>query len=45
MSRPKRINLLGCVYHIICRANRDDVVFEDHNDKERFLEYYGHFVI
>ena len=43
MSRPKRINLSGCVYHIICRANRDDVVFEDNNDKERFLEYLSDY--
>jgi len=43
MSRPKRINLSGCVYHIICRANRDDVVFEGTNDKERFLEYLGYY--
>ena len=39
MSRPKRINLPGCVYHVICRANRHDVIFEDDEDKERFLEY------
>ena len=43
MSRPKRINLIGCIYHIICRANRDDVVFEDSSDKERFLEYLGEY--
>ena len=40
MSRPKRINLPACVYHIICRANRNDVVFEEEKDKERFLEYF-----
>jgi len=43
MSRPKRINLLGCVYHIICRANRNDVVFEDQRDKEKFLEYFSEY--
>ena len=22
MTRPKRINLAGCVYHVICRADQ-----------------------
>ena len=39
MSRPKRINLPGCVYHVICRGNRYDVIFEDDEDRECFLEY------
>ena len=39
MSRPKRINLAGCVYHVICRAEQHNVVFTEDKDKERFLEY------
>ena len=39
MSRPKRINLPGCVYHVICRSNRHDVLFQDDDDRERFLKY------
>ena len=38
MSRPKRINLPGCVYHVICRANHHGVIFEDDEDKEDLLE-------
>ena len=43
MTRPKRINLAGCVYHVICRADQDDVVFTNNKDKERFLEYLGDY--
>ena len=43
MTRPKRINLPGCVYHVICRADQDDVVFTGDQDKERFLEYLGDY--
>jgi len=39
MTRPKRINLAGLIYHVICRADQDDVVFTNDKDKERFLEY------
>jgi len=44
MTRPKRINLPGCVYHIICRGNRNDVVFGDDKDKEKFLEYLTQYI-
>ena len=43
MTRPKRINLAGCVFHVICRADQDDVVFTEDKDKERFLEYLGEY--
>jgi hypothetical protein len=43
MARPKRINLAGCVYHVICRADQDDVVFNEDKDKELFLEYLGEY--
>ena len=39
MIKPRRINLSGCVYHVIFRADLDDVVFMEDKDKERFLEY------
>ena len=39
MIRPKRINVPGCVCYVICPANRHDVIFEDDEDKKRFLEY------
>ena len=38
MSRPQRINLAGCVYHIICRGNRNDVVF---GDNKEILHWFG----
>ena len=33
----KRINLAGCVYHVICRAEHHNVVFTEDKDKELFL--------
>ncbi len=44
MTRPKRINLPGCVYHVICRGNRNERVFDGARDKKRFLEYLGEYV-
>ena len=44
MSRPKRINLPGFVYHVICRGNRNDPVFLDERDKEKFLEYLTQYI-
>jgi REP element-mobilizing transposase RayT len=44
MTYPKRINLSGCVYHVICRADQDDVIFKEDKDKDRFLEYMGEYV-
>ena len=44
MSRPKRINLPDCVYHIVCRGNRNEVVFGDNKDKEKFLEYLAQYI-
>ena len=43
MSRPKRINLPGCVYHIMCHGNRNDVIFVNNTDKEKFLEYLAEY--
>jgi len=44
MIKPKRINLAGYIYHVICRADQDDVVFTNDKDKESFLEYLGDYV-
>jgi putative transposase len=44
MSRPKRINLPGCVYHIMCRGNRSETVFADDKDKDKFLEYLIQYI-
>jgi len=38
-DEAKRINLAGLIYHVICRADQDDVVFTNDKDKECFLEY------
>ena len=37
-DQAKRIDLSGCVYHLICRADQDYVVFTGGQDKERFDE-------
>jgi hypothetical protein len=43
MTRPKRINLSGCVHRMTCRADRNDVIFKEDKDKDRFLEYMGEY--
>jgi uncharacterized protein RhaS with RHS repeats len=45
MTRSNRINLSGYAYHVICRADQDDVVFTEDKDKERFLEYLGEYAV
>ena len=38
MPPPKRINLPCCVYHIICRENRNDAIFVNDKNKEKVWE-------
>jgi len=37
MARPLRIEFAGALYHITCRGDRRGAIFEDDQDRERFL--------
>lgn len=41
MARKLRIQYPGAVYHIIHRSDRQEAIFEDDSDRERFLETLG----
>ncbi len=41
MPRPLRIQFSGAVYHVMCRGNRQDPIFKDRVDHERFLQTLG----
>ena len=38
MARPLRIEYPGAVYHVVCRGNNRQNVFEDDRDRKRYLE-------
>jgi len=38
MGRSPRIEFCGAVYHVMCRGNRQEPVFRDNRDNERFLD-------
>ncbi len=39
MSRPKRIDLPHCLYHVISRTNSGDTAFHDNAERNVFLKY------
>lgn len=38
MARPPRIQLPGATYHVMARGNRKGIIFDDDDDRCRFLE-------
>ena len=38
MARKPRVEFEGATYHVMCRGNRQEVVFQDEKDHERFLD-------
>ncbi len=38
MPRKPRVEYAGAVYHVMCRGNRQEAIFLDDADRERFLE-------
>lgn len=44
MSRPLRIEFRGALYHITARGDRGDPIYEDEEDRVRFLEILGEVV-
>jgi REP-associated tyrosine transposase len=43
MSRPKRINLPYCLYHVLSRTNSGDLAFYDDKDINKFLGYLAKY--
>ena len=41
MARKPRAEFAGATYHVMCRGNHQDVVFQDTKDHERFLDTLG----
>lgn len=38
MARKPRVEFAGATYHVMCRGNRQEPVFKDDRDHERFLD-------
>jgi REP-associated tyrosine transposase len=43
MSRPKRIDLPWCLYHVLSRTNSGDFAFNDDKDVNKFLFYFSKY--
>ena len=41
MPRQVRIQFEGAIYHVMCRGDRREDIFEDDTDRERFLRTLG----
>jgi len=41
MARPIRIQYPGAVYHVMARGNHGQEIFQDDQDRKRFLETLG----
>ena len=41
MPRPSRIKYPGAAYHVMARGNQGRAIFEDDQDRQRFLETLG----
>jgi len=41
MARKARVEFAGATYHVMCRGNRQEAIFKDPKDHERFLDTLG----
>lgn len=41
MVRKPRVEFAGATYHVMCRGNRQEAIFTDDKDCERFLDTLG----
>lgn len=41
MARKPRVEFEGATYHVMCRGNRQEAIFRDQKDHERFLDTLG----
>ncbi len=44
MTRPIRIEFSGALYHVTSRGDRREPIYEDDEDRVRFLELLGQVV-
>lgn len=44
MTRPIRIEFPGALYHVTARGDRREAIFDDDDDRERFLDILGQVV-
>jgi len=44
MTRPVRIEFSGAIYHVTSRGDRREAIYEDDEDRERFLRILGEVV-
>ena len=45
MARPLRIEYPGAVYHVTSRGDRQEVIFDDDQDRTAFLNVLGEVVL
>ena len=45
MSRPLRLEFCGALYHVTSRGDRREAIYEDDEDRERFLQILGRVVL
>lgn len=43
MARPPRLHFSGALYHVICRGNRRQVLFQDTSDYQKYQERLFHY--
>ncbi len=41
MARMGRVEFEGAVYHVLCRGDRREAIFQSERDREMFLETLG----
>lgn len=41
MARKIRVEFKGATYHVMCRSDRREDIFEDDADRVRFLETFA----
>ncbi|MFQ5542678.1 MAG: transposase, partial [Candidatus Binatia bacterium] len=44
MARPLRIEFPGALYHTTARGDREEAIYEDNQDRHRFLELLGEVI-
>lgn len=44
MARPIRIEFCGALYHVTSRGDRREAIYEDDEDRSRFLEILSQVV-
>lgn len=45
MARPLRIEFPGALYHVTARGDRQELIYEDDNDRKVFLDLLGKVIV